>query len=52
MTAEVAALVCALLLLANLGVLGLTVKLYSEYAKDMSQRGRRPASPEEGATDA
>lgn len=31
----------ALILLANLGVLGLTLKLYTEYFKDKSQDRRR-----------
>jgi hypothetical protein len=30
----------ALILLANLGVLGMTLKLYTEYFKDRSQVGR------------
>jgi hypothetical protein len=33
-------LVNILILIANLGVLGLTMKLYTEYFKDRSQRNR------------
>jgi hypothetical protein len=35
------ALVNILILIANLGVLGLTMKLYTEYFKDQSQRNRK-----------
>jgi hypothetical protein len=34
-------LVNILILIANLGVLGLTMKLYTEYFKDRSQRNRQ-----------
>lgn len=35
------AIVNVLILIANLAVLGLTLKLYTEYFKDQSQRNRR-----------
>lgn len=40
---DVVLLACLLVLLANLGVLGLTLKLYTEYFKDraISRRAER-----------
>jgi hypothetical protein len=32
----------ALILLANIGILALNVKLYTEYFKDRSQNARKP----------
>jgi hypothetical protein len=37
-----------LILLANLVVLGLNLKLYTEYFKDQSQRNRRVRGTDEG----
>lgn len=35
-------IVNVLILTANIGILGLCLKLYTEYFKDVSQRGEKP----------
>jgi hypothetical protein len=41
------AVVNVLILIANLGVFGLTLKLYTEYFKDRSQRSRNDRTRDE-----
>ena len=50
---ETTALIGVLVLLANLGVLALNLKLYTEYFKDRSQatRGARPPEPRTSAAE-
>jgi hypothetical protein len=50
MSATTVLFACFLVLLANIAVLGLTLKLYTEYFKDRSQLVRRGASEGEAST--